>query len=242
MKSCTKCGELKPLSQFSKRTRSKDGYDPWCKSCKSLASARYRGENQDRLREYYREFYAANREARLNLQKEYYKRNREVILKKSAERYPAIRDARIEYWRGYNAARAPEHRVYCRLYHAINRDTILARHRAYDKTPVGRAVAARKRHVRRQRAQHSPATLTHAQWQKILEIQKHRCATCGRKFTSRNPATRDHIIPLSKGGGLTFENVQALCCTCNSKKGDRIDYNLIASWINSASSPQGARS
>jgi len=31
----------------------------------------------------------------------------------------------------------------------------------------------------------------------------------------------DHIVPAIKGGELTFENTQALCGTCNAKKGSK---------------------
>jgi 5-methylcytosine-specific restriction endonuclease McrA len=33
MKTCTKCGETKPVSDFYKRARSNDGYMSWCKAC-----------------------------------------------------------------------------------------------------------------------------------------------------------------------------------------------------------------
>lgn len=36
---------------------------------------------------------------------------------------------------------------------------------------------------------------------------------------------QDHILPVSKGGGLTQDNVQALCRSCNASKSDKhIDF------------------
>lgn len=35
--------------------------------------------------------------------------------------------------------------------------------------------------------------------------------------------TRDHIIPLSKGGPNTLDNLQTMCVRCNGKKADKID-------------------
>jgi hypothetical protein len=46
-----------------------------------------------------------------------------------------------------------------------------------------------------------------------------RCKKCG---SIRN-LTLDHIIPVSKGGGDTIENLQVLCRSCNSKKNDKIE-------------------
>lgn len=44
------------------------------------------------------------------------------------------------------------------------------------------------------------------------------CAYCGIKI--KRP-TLDHIIPRSKGGKTSFENVVTCCSSCNSKKSDR---------------------
>jgi 5-methylcytosine-specific restriction endonuclease McrA len=49
-------------------------------------------------------------------------------------------------------------------------------------------------------------------------------------------ATQDHIIPVSRGGGLTFENIQALCKSCNSSKNAKLDKSFITVWI---AAPQG---
>lgn len=51
-------------------------------------------------------------------------------------------------------------------------------------------------------------------WQ-VFERDDFTCQTCG----SRTMLRADHIIPESKGGPMTLENLQTLCSACNSKKG-----------------------
>src|SRR6058998_3511161 len=44
------------------------------------------------------------------------------------------------------------------------------------------------------------------------------CQYCG----ARTNLTVDHVIPRSKGGGSTWENIVASCAPCNRRKGDRL--------------------
>lgn len=44
------------------------------------------------------------------------------------------------------------------------------------------------------------------------------CQYCG----SRTNLTVDHVIPRSKGGGSSWENIVAACAPCNRRKGDRL--------------------
>ncbi len=44
---------------------------------------------------------------------------------------------------------------------------------------------------------------------------KFQCQYCG----SRDDLTFDHVIPRSKGGRTTWENVVAACAPCNLRKG-----------------------
>jgi 5-methylcytosine-specific restriction endonuclease McrA len=47
------------------------------------------------------------------------------------------------------------------------------------------------------------------------------CQYCGKRF-SGSELTFDHLIPRSKGGKTTWENVVMACASCNSKKADRM--------------------
>jgi len=59
---------------------------------------------------------------------------------------------------------------------------------------------------------------TQQEWLQILANHNHQCAHCG----SNKNITRDHIIPLSKGGSDYASNIQPLCRSCNSRKGSKI--------------------
>jgi len=52
----------------------------------------------------------------------------------------------------------------------------------------------------------------------ILRRDAYKCQYCKRGDV---PLTIDHIVPKSKGGDDSWENLVAACVKCNNKKGDR---------------------
>jgi 5-methylcytosine-specific restriction endonuclease McrA len=50
-----------------------------------------------------------------------------------------------------------------------------------------------------------------------------RCVYCG---TSTGRLTLDHVVPRSRGGDSTWENVVTSCAPCNLRKGDRLLHEL----------------
>ncbi len=54
------------------------------------------------------------------------------------------------------------------------------------------------------------------------------CQLCGAKAPSVEIHV-DHIVPLSKGGATTLDNLQVLCSACNLGKGDRDDTDWRSS-------------
>ncbi len=47
MRECTKCKMKKPLSNFGKKAKSKDGIHPWCKECSRLESRNFYKKNPE---------------------------------------------------------------------------------------------------------------------------------------------------------------------------------------------------
>ena len=54
---------------------------------------------------------------------------------------------------------------------------------------------------------------------RVWDRDKGRCVKCGNYKNLQF----DHIIPISKGGASTIENLQILCSKCNGKKYNKIE-------------------
>ncbi len=54
----------------------------------------------------------------------------------------------------------------------------------------------------------------------LFARDQHLCLYCGKHY-SRQLLTRDHVMPLSRGGRDIWENVVSACFHCNSRKGGR---------------------
>lgn len=58
---------------------------------------------------------------------------------------------------------------------------------------------------------------TFGDWETLLAQYDHTCPACGER-EPKIKLTRDHIVPLARGGSNNIENIQPLCRSCNSKK------------------------
>ncbi len=78
--------------------------------------------------------------------------------------------------------------------------------------------AAMYAHAKRARRAAVESTLTAEEWSKML-AEATFCFYCRQKFTVGRRPTMDHMVPISKKGPHTKDNVVVACGTCNSAKG-----------------------
>lgn len=152
-------------------------------------------------------------------------------VKKNRGHYTAQQAA----WRSANPER---HRAYSKKWREANRAAVRATQQAWKVAHRDHVRQRARNWVRsnldrfriynqkRRASTHAAAdTLTLSEWRDILEYFNHACAYCLR---SDAPMNIEHVIPLSKGGSHTKENVVPACGSCNSKKGTRPVFTMAA--------------
>ena len=63
----------------------------------------------------------------------------------------------------------------------------------------------------------------------LFARDSYRCQFCGRhmtEFKPREALTRDHLVPLSRGGTNDWTNVVTACSPCNTRKGNRLPEEI----------------
>jgi 5-methylcytosine-specific restriction endonuclease McrA len=212
-KTCTKCKEEKPISDFHHDKSKKDGLTSWCKVCiKTASQIRYQDPEVRQSIKLQIKKYRQDPEVRKGISlrmKDYYQnsqnKERIKIQQKEYRQTPEGRETSNLWQQKYN--QTPE-----------GKETRRLGQQKYLRTAKGKAADARKRHKRRALKGNSISDLTAEQWEEIKINQDYKCAICGEK----KPLHRDHIIPVSKGGTFTKSNIQGLCANCNSRKSNKI--------------------
>ena len=204
MKTCTKCKETKPTTEFNKDKRNKDGLVNSCKACQKAYQKAYYEANREKRKASDKAYYEANRERRKASDKAYYEANRERI--KASRR--AYREANLEAVR--EKARARQ-----KAYYEANGEKALARQKAYrEVNPDTMRLSNSRRRARKRKA---PGHHTSEQWQSRLEYFGNKCRYCG----STENIECEHQIPLSRGGSNWASNLAPACKSCNCSKGTK---------------------
>jgi hypothetical protein len=213
-KSCNKCGQEKPHSDFCLRKKSKDGLNWWCKSCsadylrlwkllnaekKREANKKWREENPDKVKESAAKWYAKNSQKSLAYTKLWYESNKEKAL--------ATRAA----WRAANKERAM---VATKAWQAKNRDKVRAAVKKWQQLNPDAVKSISQN--RRARKMQTAGKLSPNLSKKLFALQKGKCACCKKPLG--DDYHMDHIMPLALGGTNTDDNIQLLRAKCNNQK------------------------
>lgn len=152
--------------------------------------------------------------------------NRDRVADLNRSFYQANREERLAYHRKYRQ----EHPEYFREKQKEFRQENVSYHRDYVRE-WGRSHPDKIKaqdHARRA-AKRVGGRFTPDEWAALKQRYDYHCLRCGR----REPEIKlsaDHVIPLSKGGVNTIDNIQPLCKPCNTAKHtDDTDYRPL--WV-----------
>ena len=180
-----------------------------CTACSLEQSRRWRETNIEKSRASARKWKAKNKDKVREHDRHYRQKHREKLLARK-RRYYHENKAKVE----------AKNREWAEAHPEVVRET---RRRWKRRNPQAVKEDSNKRRARKQNAPGDG--FTEQEFEELCEFYDHTCLRCEKNEV---PLSRDHVIPLCKGGINDISNIQPLCMPCNSKKGLRsTDYRKV---------------
>lgn len=219
---CTRCGEAKPITDFAISSMTRNG-KTWyarrrvCRTCKNIEKAAWRRR-------------MAKTRQHVEVSEKRCQRCREVLPISAF----GVARREVDGLQGHcNACRkayreANKGRILARVlqWQRDNTDKVLARGKRYYHKHIEASRLRGRINVNRRRTRKAMAggDFSKAEWQALCEKYQYRCLACGQP----KPLAADHVVPISLGGTSHIENIQPLCQSCNSRKGNKtLDYRPL---------------
>lgn len=215
-KYCPACQQFLAISNFSKNNAQHDGLQTYCKVCWNIKA---------------RKKYHATK-----ILKE-----KPIVRIDTHKRCPKCKE-----WKTYSEFNKQSneedgHNTYCKVCHRgmtnsytfANKEKVKLSQLTYRKTHREEARANSKkwfssnkekaysqRTAYRAKRAGNGGSHTSQEWEWVKFTQNYTCLKCG-KSEPVVKLTKDHIVPISKGGTDNIGNIQGLCKSCNSSKSAR---------------------
>ena len=203
-KTCKWCGPTKELSEFYEGR--------WGKKCKVCVKARVRKYRREHLEQYAQyEKARASLPHRVEARRKYQEAHREQIAQ-----YKKI-------WTANNKERVDASK---RSYYEREREDIIARSKKWAENNPEKVRQAKTNNLRKRRAARHAGrgSFTAQEFRELCERYGNKCLACG---DTEAVLEADHVVPLTRGGSDSINNIQPLCGSCNRKKFvNVIDYRL----------------
>lgn len=204
-KVCVKCEREFPATPefFNKNKCRSDGLKELCKECH---------------RAYSRDYYAENREKMLKGKSLYFEANRDRILEWKHKYHEANRDKLKEDCSRYYKAHAEELKEKASQWQKANPEKKREIYRRYRKANPEKM--RELKHRRRAHKHNADGIHTAEDIQAQYDRQKGKCFWCKAKV--KDDYHVDHVIPLSRGGRDSRENLVISCPHCNISKHNKM--------------------
>lgn len=215
-RTCRRCGETKPLEQFSKDKSCHFGRTYTCRACATARADKWRRENPDRVRENYRR------------RTGWTPPPTEPPAERECSRCGATKP--FEEFRTDNSCRFGRGGV-CKACESLNGAAWRANNRERARATkrkrrtddyLGLSGSASEDNAARRGANVVERVLPLA----VLERDDGVCGICGEDVDPFD-FTLDHIEPVEVGGDHSYANVQVAHRACNSKKGHSLNWEPI---------------
>lgn len=202
---CSKCKMIKPATKeyFHKGKDNKYNLKSSCKTCRAIAKKEYTEKNRDKINQKNREYHKIHRERERQYSRNYYRDHKDIIKLK-----------RPVWWNNWYSKNKEELLEKRKEWYKNNRELEIAKVRQYQKTEKGRINVNIQVQKRKARLKGLPYEYSREDWIRTISYFDNRCCYCGEE----KKLTKDHFIPLSKGGEFTVNNVIPACLSCNTSK------------------------
>lgn len=213
-KTCTKCNEIKPLTEFYKRKSVPSGRMSACIPCERSRGKDHYEKNKDALTEKHIAYYQSNREKMAIKQKQYRETNKETISEYQKSFYQKNKEKVLER---------------SRRRYTTKKEEVLKNQKNYRKDNPEKL----RSHSRRYRAAILNNGVQKYTEQEVLSTYGTACSVCTTEIDMTAPRRTgrpgwenglhiDHLIPISKGGPDTLENVRPTHAKCNLEKSAKL--------------------